>query len=53
MTIPVTKNLLFMTAGIAYVLQWANDHKVGRNYIDPGKPVRNAFAESFIAPAAR
>ena len=30
------------------ILQWANDHKVAWHYIDPGKPVQNAFAESFI-----
>ena len=30
------------------ILQWADDHKVGWHYIAPGKPVQNAFAESFI-----
>ena len=30
------------------ILQWADDHKVDRHYIAPGKPVQNAFAESFI-----
>jgi transposase InsO family protein len=30
------------------ILQWANDHKVAWHYIDPGKPVQNVFAESFI-----
>jgi putative transposase len=30
------------------VLQWADDHKVAWHYIAPGKPVQNAFAESFI-----
>jgi transposase InsO family protein len=29
-------------------LQWADDHKVNWQYIAPGKPVQNAFAESFI-----
>jgi transposase InsO family protein len=29
-------------------LQWADDHKVDWHYIAPGKPVQNAFAESFI-----
>ena len=31
------------------MLQWADDHKVAWHYIAPGKPVQNAFAESFIA----
>jgi putative transposase len=26
----------------------ANDHKIAWHYIAPGKPVQNAFAESFI-----
>jgi hypothetical protein len=26
------------------ILQWANDHKVARHYIDRGKSVQNAFA---------
>jgi transposase InsO family protein len=30
------------------ILQWADDHKVARHYIAPGKPVQNAFVESFI-----
>ena len=30
------------------ILQWADDHKVEWHYIAPGKPVQNAFAESFI-----
>jgi putative transposase len=30
------------------ILQWADDRKVGWHYIAPGKPVQNAFAESFI-----
>ena len=30
------------------ILQWADDHKVAWYYIAPGKPVQNAFAESFI-----
>src|ERR1700756_5579542 len=30
------------------ILQWAEDHKVDWHYIAPGKPVQNAFAESFI-----
>jgi putative transposase len=30
------------------ILRWADDHKVGWHYIAPGKPVQNAFAESFI-----
>jgi len=30
------------------ILRWADDHKVAWHYIAPGKPVRNAFAESFI-----
>jgi putative transposase len=29
-------------------LQWADDHKVNWHYIAPGKPVQNAFVESFI-----
>jgi transposase InsO family protein len=35
------------------ILQWADDHKVAWHYIAPGKPVQNAFAESFIGPQAR
>jgi putative transposase len=30
------------------ILRWADDHKVNWHYIAPGKPVQNAFAESFI-----
>ena len=30
------------------ILQWADDHNVAWHYIAPGKPVQNAFAESFI-----
>ena len=30
------------------VLRWADEHKVNWHYIAPGKPVQNAFAESFI-----
>jgi putative transposase len=30
------------------VLRWADDHKIAWHYIAPGKPVQNAFAESFI-----
>jgi putative transposase len=30
------------------ILRWTDDHKVGWHYIAPGKPVQNAFAESFI-----
>ena len=30
------------------ILRWADDHKVEWHYIAPGKPVQNAFAESFI-----
>lgn len=30
------------------ILQWADEHKVAWHYIAPGKPVQNAFAESFI-----
>jgi putative transposase len=30
------------------ILQWADDQKVAWHYIAPGKPVQNAFAESFI-----
>jgi putative transposase len=30
------------------ILQWADDHKIAWHYIAPGKPVQNAFAESFI-----
>ena len=30
------------------ILQWADDHKVVWHYIAPGKPMQNAFAESFI-----
>jgi putative transposase len=27
------------------ILRWADDHKIAWHYIDPGKPVQNAFAE--------
>jgi putative transposase len=30
------------------ILRWVDDHKVAWHYIAPGKPVQNAFAESFI-----
>jgi len=30
------------------ILRWADDYKVAWHYIAPGKPVQNAFAESFI-----
>src|SRR6516225_7247185 len=30
------------------ILRWADDHKVAWHYIAPGKPMQNAFAESFI-----
>jgi len=30
------------------ILCWAGDHKVAWHYIAPGRPVQNAFAESFI-----
>ena len=30
------------------ILRWADDHKVEWHYIAPGKPVQNAFVESFI-----
>jgi putative transposase len=30
------------------IMRWADDHKVEWHYIAPGKPVQNAFAESFI-----
>jgi len=30
------------------ILRWADDHRVAWHYIAPGKPVQNAFAESFI-----
>jgi putative transposase len=30
------------------ILLWADDHKVAWHYIAPGKPTRNAFADSFI-----
>jgi putative transposase len=30
------------------ILQWADDHKVAWHHIAPGKPVQNAFTESFI-----
>ncbi|MGC1983662.1 MAG: IS3 family transposase [Pseudolabrys sp.] len=30
------------------ILRWTDDHEVGWHYIAPGKPVQNAFAESFI-----
>ena len=29
------------------ILQWADNSKVAWHYIAPGKPVQNAFAESF------
>jgi putative transposase len=30
------------------ILQWSDDHAVAWHYIAPGKPMQNAFAESFI-----
>jgi putative transposase len=30
------------------ILRWADDRKVGWHYIAPGKPMQNAFIESFI-----
>jgi putative transposase len=30
------------------ILRWADDYKIAWHYIAPGKPVQNAFAESFI-----
>ena len=30
------------------ILRWADDHAVAWHYIAPGKPVQNAFIESFI-----
>lgn len=30
------------------ILRWTDDHKVEWHYIAPGRPVQNAFAESFI-----
>jgi putative transposase len=30
------------------ILQWADDRKVAWPYIAPGKPLQNAFAESFV-----
>jgi len=30
------------------ILRWADDYEVAWHYIAPGKPVQNAFAESFI-----
>ena len=30
------------------ILQWADDNNIAWHYIAPGKPVQNAFAESFI-----
>ncbi len=30
------------------ILRWADEHKLAWHYIAPGKPVQNAFAESFI-----
>jgi putative transposase len=30
------------------ILRWTDDHKVEWHYIALGKPVQNAFAESFI-----
>jgi len=35
------------------ILRWADDHKVAWHYIAPGKPVQNAFAESFIGRPRR
>ena len=35
------------------ILRWRDDHKVERHYIAPGKPVQNAFAESFHWSLAR
>src|SRR5262249_35828819 len=34
------------------ILRWADDHKVNWHYIAPGKPVQNAFAESFMIACA-
>ena len=31
------------------ILHWANDHNVAWQYVDPGKPIQNAFAASSIA----
>jgi len=30
------------------ILGWADDHKIARHDIAPGKPTQNAFIESFI-----
>jgi len=30
------------------ILRWADDYEVAWHYIAPGKPVQNAFAESFL-----
>ena len=30
------------------ILQWSDDHAVAWHYIAPGKPMQNAFAESFL-----
>jgi putative transposase len=30
------------------ILRWSDDHKIEWHYIAPGKPMQNAFAESFI-----
>src|SRR5262249_18088296 len=35
------------------ILRWADDHNVAWHYIAPGKPVQNAFAESFIGRLRR
>jgi putative transposase len=29
------------------LLAWSNNHSLNLNFIDPGKPIQNAFAESF------
>jgi len=30
------------------ILTWADERRVGWHYIAPGKPIQNAFVESFM-----
>jgi putative transposase len=41
----VSDNGTELTANI--MLRWADDHRVAWHYIAPGKPIQNAFVESF------
>ena len=35
------------------MLRWQQETNVAWHYIQPGKPIQNAFVESFNRPAAR